>query len=215
MDIEMHSLRRNHVFLGLAVLIVVGLGFAVWRSGLFAEMFGGADLLQAGPLGEQAIGDANAPITIIEYASMSCPHCAEFSGTTFPELKRRYIDSGKVRFIFREFPLDPLAEAAAMLPRCAPEDKFFAAVDTLFATQENWRVEQPLEPLLAAAQQAGFTQDSFKACLQDQTILDGIEWVRTRAHEKFKVMSTPAFFVNGKVHEGNLSIEGLERLMQP
>ena len=114
----MQSIRRRPVLLALALvlLIVAGAGFALWRCGIFAEMFG-ADLLQAGPLGEQAIGDLNAPVTIVEYASMSCPHCATFAATTFPELKRRYIDSGKVRFIFREFPLDGHGYAAAMLPR--------------------------------------------------------------------------------------------------
>ena len=210
----MLSIRRKPILFGLVsvFLTAAGIGFAIWRGDIFAEMFG-ADLLQAGPLGEQAIGDANAPITIVEYASMSCPHCATFAATTFPELKRRYIDSGKVRFIFREFPLDGPGYAAAMLPRCAGSDRFFSTVDLLFDRQRSWLVEQPLPPLLAAAQQQGFTQDSFNACLQNQKIFDGIGWVRARAMEKFKVGSTPTFFINGKMHAGNVSIEEMERLI--
>ena len=109
-------------------------------------------------LPEMAMGDDKAPVTVIEYASMTCPHCAHFQETTFPELKKRYIDTGKVRYIFREFPLDSLAAAAFMLARCAgknDKDKYFALVDTLFRQQRTWAVEKPLPPLLAIAKQAG------------------------------------------------------------
>ena len=135
-------------------------------------------------LPDMIMGDDKAPVTVIEYASMTCPHCAHFQETTFPELKKRYIDTGKVRYIFREFPLDSLAAAAFMLARCAGENdksKYFAMVDTLFRQQRQWAVEKPIPPLLAIAKQAGFTEKTFDACLANQKVLDGIESMRQRA----------------------------------
>ena len=206
--------RRRWLLGGAAVALAATAGLA-WLAGALDELFGAADLLRAGPLGDQAIGAADAPVTVIEYASMTCPHCARFSVETFPALKQRYIDTGKVRFIFREYPLDGLAAGAAMLPRCAGGDKFFPAVELLFRTQRTWMVEHPVEPLLETVKPLGFTEESFKACVADQKILDGIDWVRTRAHEKLKVVSTPTFFINGRIHVGFLSIDEMEPLLRP
>ena len=139
------------------------------------------ELAQAGPHGDVVLGDEKAPVTIIEYASMTCPHCAHFAETTFPELKKSYIDTGKVRFILREFPLDPLAAAGFMLARCAGKDKYIPMVETLFAKQADWVVQKPIEPLMAIAKQAGFTEQTFEACLSNQKMLDGIQTVRNRA----------------------------------
>ena len=161
------------------------------------------------------MGAANAPVTIIEYASMTCPHCANFHETTYPELKKKYIDTGKVRFIFREFPLDPLAAAGSMLARCAGKDKYFPMIETLFAQQKEWVVQKPMQPLLAIAKQAGFTQQSFEECLANQQMLDGIEEVRQRAVQKFEVSSTPTFFINGKMVRGALTIEELDKQIAP
>ena len=174
-----------------------------------------AELMKPNPLGEMALGDANAPITVIEYASMTCPHCAHFSETTFPELKKRYIDTGKVRFILREFPLDTLAEAGFILARCAGPDKYFPLVETLFAQQRDWVVQRPLGPLTAIAKQAGLTQEKFEACLDDRQLIDGIEKVRADAAQKLGVNSTPTFFVNGKRLNGALSIEEMEAAFAP
>jgi protein-disulfide isomerase len=174
-----------------------------------------ADLMQPSPLGEMAIGDEKAPITVIEYASMTCPHCAHFSETTFPELKKRYIDTGKVRFIFREFPLDQLAAAGFILARCAGPGKFFPLVETLFAQQRDWVVQRPLAPLMAIAKQAGLSQQAFEACLDNKEMLEGMEKVRNQAAEKFGVNSTPTFFVNGKRLAGALSIEEMEKEFSP
>jgi protein-disulfide isomerase len=177
-----------------------------------------ADLMKPQALPEMIMGDDKAPVTIVEYASMTCPHCAHFQETTFPELKKRYIDTGKVRFITREFPLDSLAAAAFMLARCAGETdktKYFALVDTLYRQQRTWAVERPLPPLLAIAKQAGFTEKTFDACLSNQKLLDGIEEVRQRAQSEFKVESTPTFFVNGTKLPGALSIEDMAKAIDP
>jgi protein-disulfide isomerase len=186
---------------GLANISLVGLADAQ------------ALLNQPGPLGDMAQGDEKAPITIIEYASMTCPHCAAFHATTYPELKKRYIDTGKVRFIFREFPLDQLALAAFLLARCAGPDKYFPMIDTLFQLQKEWLVQKPLAPLLAIAKQAGMSEQAFNECLQDQKLIDGIEDVRQRAM-KLNVQSTPSFFINGKPARV-FSLDEFEKAMAP
>jgi protein-disulfide isomerase len=173
------------------------------------------ELAQPGPLGDVVLGSDKAPVTIIEYASMTCPHCAHFSEDTFPELKKRYIDTGKVRFIFREFPLDTLAAAGFMLARCAGNDKFMPIVETLFAKQADWVVQNPIEPLKAIAKQFGFTEDSFKECLANQKVLDDIQAVRDRAAQKLGVNSTPTFFINGKRLQGDVSIEAMAKEIEP
>ncbi len=177
-----------------------------------------SDLMKPDALPDMVMGDAKAPVTVIEYASMTCPHCAHFQETTFPELKKRYIDTGKVRYIFREFPLDSLAAAAFMLARCSAQDdssKYFALIDSLFRQQRTWAVEKPLEPLFAIAKQAGFTKQTFDACLANQKVLDGIEAVRARAVNQFKVESTPTFFINGTKAPGALSIDDMAKLIDP
>jgi len=174
-----------------------------------------AELAQAGPEGDFTIGSDKAPVTIIEYASMTCPHCAHFSTTTFPELKQRYIDTGKVRFTLRPFPLDALAAAGFMLAICGGKDKYMPIVETLFAKQPDWIVKEPLPPLKTIAKQFGFTEDSFNECLANQKVLDGIQEVRDRAAEKLGVNSTPTFFINGKKFNGDQSIEMLAKEIDP
>ncbi|HEY1749535.1 MAG TPA: DsbA family protein [Xanthobacteraceae bacterium] len=174
-----------------------------------------AELAKAGTAGDVVLGSDKAPVTIIEYASMTCPHCAHFSITTFPELQKRYIDTGKVRFIFREFPLDALAAAGFMLARCAGNDKFMPIVETLFAKQSEWMVQQPVPALREISKQFGFTQQSFDECLANQKVLDGIQEVRDRAAEKLGVNSTPTFFINGKKLTGDQSIDSLTKEISP
>jgi protein-disulfide isomerase len=181
-----------------------------------------ADLAQAGPQGDIVLGSDKAPVTVIEYASMDCPHCAHFATTTYPELKKRYIDTGKVRYIFREFPLHQIALAGSMLARCAAEndkaagnEKYMAIVEALFANQANWVVEAPLQPLGALAKQFGFTDQSFKDCLSNQKLEEDILAVRDHAVEKLGINSTPTFFVNGKKLVGDVSIDQMAKEIDP
>ncbi len=177
----------------------------------FAQNVAPADLAVPGPLGDVAQGPADAKVTIIEYASLTCSHCANFHKTTYPELKKRYIDTGKVRFIFREFPLDPLAAGASMLARCADKEKFYPLIETLFQQQTKWAVEKPIPQLMAIAKQAGMSEQTFNACLSDQKMLDAMQAEQKRATEKFGVNSTPTLFVNGKKHVGGVSIEDMAK----
>jgi protein-disulfide isomerase len=174
------------------------------------------ELMKPGPLADLVLGNADAPITVVEYASMTCGHCAHFHTTVFPTLKEKYVDTGKVRFIMREFPLDNLAAAASMLARCAGDGKTFPLISVLFAKQDDWAFVKgdPRPELLKFAKQAGFTQETFEKCLTDQKLLDDISAVRTRASETFGVNSTPTFFVNGKKLNG-VALEDFEKAFSP
>lgn len=163
-----------------------------------------AELLKPGPLPDMSIGDPNAPNVIVEYASMTCPHCADFHTKVFPELKAKFIDTGKARFIFREFPLDGLAASAFMLARCSGDDKYFVTVDTLFSKQKEWlEGDGDARPALLAllSGPGGFTKESLDKCLEDEALFKNIVEVRKRASEEYKVSATPSFFVNGKALE--------------
>lgn len=174
-----------------------------------------AKLLEPGVLPEQALGKADAPVTIVEYASMTCPHCATFHEKTLPEFKAKYIDTGKVRMIFREFPFDPRAEAGFMLARCA-KDNYFPMVDVLFKQQQNWAaVQNAKDALLQIAKLAGFSQESFEACLTDQKLLEDVRAVRERGAKDFGVDSTPTFFIDGNRYPGALSIAELSAIIDP
>ncbi len=172
-----------------------------------------AKLLEAGSLPEQVLGKADAPVTIVEYASMTCPHCAHFHETTLPEIKTKYIDTGKARLIMREFPFDPRAEAGFMLARCS-NDKYFPMVDVLFKQQNNWvRAQDAQSALLQISKLAGFSQESFNACLTNQKLLDDIRAVRTRGADEFKVDSTPTFFINGDRYAGALTVDEMSAII--
>lgn len=172
-----------------------------------------AQLLQPGPLPDQFLGKADAPVTIVEYASMTCPHCAHFHKETLPAIKEKYIDTGKARLILREFPFDPRAEAGFMLARCS-NDKYFPMVDVLFKQQEQWAgVENAKEALLQLSKLAGFTQESFEACLTDQKLVEQIRAVRDRGRDDFKVDSTPTFIINGNVYKGAKTVEEMSAII--
>ena len=174
------------------------------------------ELAQAGPLGDVALGSPDAKVTIIEYASLGCTPCADFHKTVYPTLKSKYIDTGKVRFILREFPLEDLSTAAFMLARCAGDDKYYAIVDLLFEKQAQWAfVKKPLDALFQIVKQAGFTQESAETCLKNQQIYAGVQAVLKRANEKFDVNSTPTFFINGKMQRGVPKVDELDKILEP
>lgn len=174
-----------------------------------------AVLMAPGPLEDIALGQADAPYTIVEYASLTCGHCARFHTNILPELKERYIDTGKARLILREFPLDGLATAAFMLARCSGNDRYYPMVDALFETQQNWAVQggDGKEKLFSIARQAGFSREKFDQCLADQELFDKIVQSRKIALEKFGVDSTPAFFVNGKRLQGDHKLADFQPLL--
>ncbi|MFC5584047.1 DsbA family protein [Nitratireductor kimnyeongensis] len=228
-------IQRRKLLLSMAALPALGLGLAacsdsnvqaeaaapetdpITTSAVEAPPSSGTvdmdKLLEEGALEDKVLGDANAPVTIVEYASMTCSHCATFHTRTYPELKKKYVETGKVRFILREFPFDPRAEAGFMLARCS-DDKYFAMVDVLFKQQNNWApVQDAQSALLKISKLAGFTQESFEACLTDQELLTKVRAVRTRGASDFGVDATPTFFINGKKYSGAMSIEEISAVI--
>ncbi|HEY8564152.1 MAG TPA: DsbA family protein [Beijerinckiaceae bacterium] len=195
-----------------AALCVLGPSFpAVAQTTVAAK-----DLAVQGPLGDVAEGPADAKVTIIEYASLTCSHCATFHRETYPTLKSRYIDTGKVRYVLREFPLDPVSAAAFMLSRCDGEAKYYPMVDLFFSQQRTWAFsEKPVDAMQQLVRQAGFSQEKFERCLRDQKLYDAVNAVRKRGEEVLKVDSTPTFFINGQRHAGNMSVAELEKVLKP
>jgi protein-disulfide isomerase len=173
-----------------------------------------SDVAKPQSLPDMALGPATAPVTITEYASMTCGHCANFNETIFPKIKSEYIDSGKIRWVFREFPLDIKAAAGSMLARCiAKEDagKYFAVIDMLFKQQTDWVTKNTTETLTRIGKQAGLSQQAVEACLKDQALLDKIAADQKFASEILKVNSTPTFFINGELVNGATSFEEFDK----
>jgi len=175
------------------------------------------ELMKPGPLGDLTLGPADAKVTVVEYASMTCGHCAHFENDIWPEFKKKYIDTNKIRYVFREFPLDNLAAAASMLARCVGGDKTFPLIEVLFKKQADWAFTEgnPVPKLFEIAKQAGFTQASFDKCLTDQKLLDNITAGRKRASEVFGVDATPTFFINGKRLQGAPTIANFDKMIEP
>jgi protein-disulfide isomerase len=208
------EISRRDLLIGTASFVAVSCLAGALDALSSAAMAQPSILLAPGPLGDMIQGSETAPVTIVEYASLTCPHCREFALKTFPELKKRYIDTGKVRFIFREFALNDIDLLAIVTVRCAPKDRYFPLVETLFEKQEMWAVNNPVPPLLGIAKQAGFTDESFKACASNQQVIEGVKAQRETG-SKLGVNSTPTFFINGEKHVGGLPIEDMEKLIQP
>ncbi|MEO6781712.1 MAG: DsbA family protein [Bradyrhizobium sp.] len=173
-----------------------------------------ADVAKPVSLPDMALGPANAPVTITEYASMTCPHCAAFNAEVFPKIKSTYIDTGKIRYVFREFPLDIKAAAGSMLARCIAKDdagKYFAVVDMLFKQQSDWVMKNTTETLTRIGKQAGLSAKAVEDCLKDQALLDKIAADQKYAAEVLKVNSTPTFFINGDVIKGEASFDEFDK----
>lgn len=194
----------------------LGAGKLSFISHAEAQTIDATKLMEPGALPDQVLGKADAPVTIVEYASLTCSHCAHFHNTTFPVLKEKYIDTGKVRFILREFPLDIVAKAAFMLARCSGEGKYYPMVDVLFETQKNWAfTNNPAQALLAIAKQSGMSEQQFNTCLSDAKLAENVNAVAERGAKDFGVDSTPTFFINGKKVAGAMSPEELDKELAP
>jgi protein-disulfide isomerase len=204
--------RRQALLLGSGALV------AATQTSLMLTTFARAgtpeeDIMNPGPLPDKFLGSPEAPITIIEYASMTCPHCAQFAITTFPEIKARYIETGKVRYTIRLLPFDEFAAAATMLA-LSSGDRYFDVVDLLLHLQRQWTTDRIQELMSLAIKQLGFTPQSFKACLSDRQLWENIRGASKRAND-LQVTHAPTFFINGKKHTGYLSIAEIEGLIVP
>ena len=210
--------RRRLLRMSLATATLAATVTAGFAPSAFAQRKKDApinldDLLKPGALPDLILGKADAPVTIIEYASMTCSHCGHFHTTVFDTIKTKYIDTGKVRFIMREFPLDTLAVAASMLARCTGGEKAIPLIGVFFAKQDDWAFQRSnqIPELFKIAQQAGFTKDQFDKCLTDQPLYDKIVEGRERASKDFGVDATPTFFINGKRLQDAPTLEAFDK----
>jgi protein-disulfide isomerase len=212
MSLTSRLVRQRFALIGVVVATV--LAFAA--PGLAQTKFSEMELMAKEALPDVVQGKADAPVTMIEYASMTCTHCAHFHATVYPTLVKNYIDTGKVKFVLREFPLDPLASAGFMLARCEGADKRTAVIDLLFDQQKNWAfVDKPLEALSGLLKQTGMSKEVFEGCLKDQKLYDAVNEVRDRGGQTFGVSATPTFFVNGTKVTGELTPDSLTKLLDP
>ena len=195
-------MRTTPLIVGLSILLFAGLAAAQHL-----------DIDQA--LSDRVLGDPNAPVEIVAYESLTCPHCAAFHRETYDALKERYIDTGKVRFVFRDFPLDGTALRASMLARCANPQQFFGMVEVLFRSQPDWaRSHDAVGALGRIGLFAGMNKDAFDSCMANEDLLDGIVRMRQEATDA-GVSSTPTFFINGTIYPGNRSIEDFASIIDP
>ncbi len=195
-------MRRLLIFIvaWAGVSFTAQMGFFVWPG---IDRAAAQEEKTKTALPEYALGEADAPLTITEYASLTCPACRNFHTNVLPQLKTNYIDTGKVRLVYKPFILNPLDAAAHMLSYCAGDDRFFALVDTFFEQQSTWTgTDKPLAAMLQISKQAGFTDGSFETCLKDQSLLDRLNAVRDDASQRFDVQSTPTFVIGDETVVG-------------
>jgi protein-disulfide isomerase len=204
---------NKSVLVGLLVAIVIAVGVGGWvyysGQGIGASA-PNSELDQSEPApavpavaeGDKALGNADAPVTIVEYFSLGCIHCKNFHETILPKLKTDYIDTGKVRLVFRDFPLDGISFGAALMTRCVNDLAYFAMVDTLFKQQETWHVDNGMGQLANIVKGAGMDQAAVDACLNNQANKDKIVALQKEATDTLKVNSTPTFFINDRVLSG-------------
>ena len=204
--------------MAVGVALAFAAGLAIAPNTTFAQnaKVSVDELMAKEALPDIVQGKDDAPITIVEYASMTCTHCAHFHATVYPTLIKNYVDTGKVKFILREFPLDPLATAGFMVARCEGPAKRAAVVDLLFAQQQQWAfVDKPLEALANMLKQTGMSKEAFEACLNDQKLYDQVNEIRDRGTQKFGVTATPTFYVNGTKVTGELNTDTLAKILDP
>lgn len=212
--------RRNAIGLGLGALAAATGGLA--NFGLASDAHAQAEKSDDGGMAvdvktENIMGEPNAPVTIIEYSSMTCPHCATYHRVTMPGLTEKYIKTGKVRYVIREFPLDRIAFAAAALARCAGPEKYFPFITALYKQQDTWArgPGSPVPRLFKMAKQAGFSEESFNSCMRNKEVVSHIEKSLENGKTRYNVRSTPTLFVNGKKLEKGNSLGEIEKAMAP
>jgi protein-disulfide isomerase len=174
-----------------------------------------ADIMQPGGLPEMALGRADAPVTIVQYASMTCPYCRQFQRDTFPILKREYIDTGKVRYILREFPIGHQSGLATIALRCAPPEKYFLLYDKLMAQQPSW-VSQEVrpDPIFKVAAQVGMTRAQFDSCRENRGMIDALKEIKERGR-KLGIIGTPNFFVDGRLVKTVIGMKEIREMVDP
>ncbi len=201
---------RHILFFVVLVLPVYGCDS---EDGTRARTTGTVD---AAPGPVHALGSADAPVTIVDYSSLTCSHCAMFHIEVLPLLKKKYIDTGKVRFIYRNFPLDNVAHKAAMLAGCASEEKYFPLLDMLFARQRQWAASSdPRTELMNLGKMAGIDAKSFAACMQNTALGDTILEERIYGEKEYEIRSTPTLIIQGEKHVGAASLEALDEILAP
>ena len=207
----MINTSRRSLMVGAAALSLFGSAHA-WAEE--AKTIDLTDLLTPPEEGDMIEGQDTAKVTIVEYASASCPHCAAFYNDVYVKLKTDYIDTGKVRFVFREFPHNDQGMAAFMVARCSPKEKYFPLVDIFFKTQEKW-VPDAFNQLKDIAKQTGMSEADFDACLKNEKVAKGIWDVRDKADKKYGVTGIPTIFVNGKAYEGERTYDAMKAVIDP
>ncbi len=198
---ERMSLRK------LLLLAVIGIGLAVAPK---------AEAQTRPDLGDQVYGQADAPVTILEYAALTCPHCAQFHGEVLPELKKRYIDTGAVKLVFRDFPFEGLGLRAHMLARCAGPERRAGFMDVLFKQQKVWAgAPDPIKALQQVAKLGGIGEAEFNACMTNKEVEEAVLKNRFEGEQKDKVKATPTLFINGEPFNGNRTVEDLAKALDP
>lgn len=174
-----------------------------------------AEVMKPGPLPELSQGDAKG-VVVLEYGSLTCSHCATFAREVLPPFVKAYVDTGKVRYVFREFARNPLDAAAFIAARCVGDDKALATIELLFAQQDNWAfVDKPLEPLLAALRPTGLPHDKAIECLKDSSKFKALQDQAKIAADLIKLEGTPTFVIDGKVYDGELTLDQLDAILKP
>ncbi|MEI9914619.1 MAG: DsbA family protein [Methylovirgula sp.] len=217
----MSRYQRSSALRALGMIVAVAIGgvsaMQLWPAQAQTVTIPPEKLNAPQALPDVVQGKADAPVTIIEYASMTCPHCARFHAETYPTLLSKYIETGKVRFTLREFPLDPRAAAAFMLARCSGDgDKRTAVIDLLFNAQQSWAYsDTPIDALAGLMKQTGMGDKDFQACLNDQKLYDKVIKEREDAGKDFAIDATPTFFINGTKYSGEMPVAALTKILDP
>ena len=219
--------KQNAIYLGIAVVLVAG-GAAAWGLGLFGgesalSLASGAQNVEVKPT-DEVRGNPNAQVVMVEYASMTCPHCAAFQKEVVPQIVKDYIDTGKIKYVFREYPLDGAARMASAVARCLSGDKYFAFIDLLFANQVNWvkpdasgqlTKESILAGLEMQGRVAGMSKEMVDSCADNKDNLALVDANWAEGMNRYGVNSTPTFIINGTVHAGEMPYDDIKKIIDP